>query len=336
MQRRIVATGGAGFIGSHVTVALLEAGYDVTILDNFSNAPRDIADRIARTGAGTPEVIELDCRDAAAVDAAFAGRKIDAVIHLAGKKAVAESVADPLLYYDWNVVSAMTVLQAMQNHGIARFVFSSSATVYGAADIIPTPETAPTHPENPYGQTKRMIEQIIQDHTKAHPDMSAISLRYFNPVGAHHSGHIGERGTGIPANLFPYITQTITGLRPMVQVFGDDYETPDGTGVRDYIHVCDLARGHVCAVDHMLQAGANHGHQIINLGTGTGYSVLDVLAAFQQVCGHDIPHKILPRRAGDVPFYVADPSLAHSALGWQAQSDLVAMCRDHLHHERKQ
>lgn len=335
MKGRIIATGGAGYIGSHVVAELLGAGYQVVILDNFENAPRDIAERISGLGLPAPEVVEADCRDAAALDAVFAAAPVDAVVHFAGKKSVNESVAEPLLYYEWNVTGALRVLEAMQRHGVGRLVFSSSATVYGTTEDTPIPETAPVRPQSPYGQTKRMIEQVIDDLTRARPGFAAVSLRYFNPVGAYPGGRLGEMPSGEPANLFPYVTQTIVGLRPQVRVFGSDYDTPDGTGVRDYVHVCDLARGHLCALGRLFDADAAGQHRIVNLGTGRGYSVLEVISAFGRACGHEVPHALQPRRPGDVARSVADPGLAAALLDWRARFDLDAMCRDHLEAERR-
>jgi len=325
----ILITGGAGFIGAHVAAALSAAGFKVVILDNFENSERDVADRLAAMGVPRPDVVEADVRDAEALDRVFAARPLAAVVHMAGKKAVGESVADPLLYYSANLSGAMELLAAMTRHGVRRLAFSSSATVYGAPERLPIDERAALGPTNPYGRTKLMIEQMIGDVAAADPAFAAISLRYFNPVGAWRGGSIGEAPTGTPNNLFPYIAQVADGSRARVAVFGDDYPTPDGTGVRDYIHVVDLARGHVAAIARLLSPDAEPGHRAINLGTGRGYSVLEALAAFERASGRPIAREIVARRPGDVAACVADPSLAAELLGWRAELDLDDMCADH-------
>ncbi|MBB1498030.1 UDP-glucose 4-epimerase GalE [Paracoccus sp. MC1862] len=328
MKKCILATGGAGYIGSHVVVELLEAGHRVVILDNFENSDRGTVERISRIARGEVELVEGDVRDPDLVVEVLRLHRVDAVIHLAGKKAVGESVADPLLYFHDNLLGAVSLLQAMCAAGVQKLVFSSSATVYGFPKTLPIPETAPTGVTNPYGRTKLMIEEIIDDLTVAEPDFQAISLRYFNPVGAHPSGLIGENPRGTPNNLFPYVAQTAAGLRKAVQVFGSDYDTIDGTGTRDYIHVLDLARGHVAAINHLF-GNSKERHLRINLGTGTGYSVLQILDAFSDACGHRIPREIVARRPGDAAASLADPTLAHRLLGWHATHDLRAMCADH-------
>jgi UDP-glucose 4-epimerase len=325
----ILVTGGAGFIGSHVTAALIESGYSVVILDNFENSSRDIGERLSAMGFGQPAIVSADVRDRAALDQLFASRRIDAVVHMAGKKAVGESVADPLLYYSANLTGAMTLLAAMTRHEVHRLVFSSSATVYGRPERLPIDEAASLGPANPYGRTKLMIEQMIGDLAVAEPDFQAISLRYFNPVGAWRGGLIGEQPKGTPNNLFPYIAQTAFGTRAQVAVFGADYPTPDGTGVRDYVHVVDLARGHVAAINLLMGNTDTAGHRAINLGTGRGYSVLESIAAFEKACKRTIPYNIVARRPGDVAACVADPSLAERLLGWRAELDLDDMCADH-------
>jgi UDP-glucose 4-epimerase len=326
----ILATGGAGYIGSHVAVELLSAGYRVVVLDNFENSERDAIDRINGIGAGEVALVEGDVRDQAVVGDLFQRYPVTAVIHLAGKKAVAESVEKPLLYFDANINGALTLFRAMQAAGVERLVFSSSANVYGVPETLPIDESARTGPTNPYGQTKLMIEQIIDGLVVAEPRLSAISLRYFNPVGAHESGLIGENPRDVPNNLFPYIAQTAARKRRTVQVFGDDYPTRDGTGMRDYIHVVDLARGHVAAVDHMIRGRSQGGeHLRINLGTGQGYTVLEAIAAFSKACGFSIPFEITARRPGDVAASLADPSKAHALLGWRARHGLEKMCADH-------
>lgn len=327
----ILATGGAGYIGSHVVVELAAAGYKVVILDNFENADRAAAIRIPRLAGGEVVLIEGDVRDAVSVEEILRIHHVDAVIHLAGKKAVGESVANPMLYFRDNLLGAVSLLGAMQAAGVARLIFSSSATVYGVPEVLPVAEDAPVRAVNPYGRTKLMIEEMIDDLAASWPDFRGVSLRYFNPVGAHHSGLIGENPSGVPNNLFPYVAQTAAGERERVRIFGGDYATADGTGVRDYIHVVDLARGHVRAVDHVLGRAmlpeANHAK--VNLGTGTGYSVLEVLAAFSAACGFDVPHEIVPRRPGDAAASVADARLAERMLGWHAAHGLDRMCRDH-------
>ncbi len=329
MTLTVLATGGAGYIGSHVVAELLAAGHRAVILDDFSNADPGAVDRIAAIGLGRPECVQGDIRDAAGLDALFRRFPIDAVVHLAGLKAVGESVEDPLRYHDVNLGGAIALFQAMLRHGVRRLVFSSSATVYGLAERSPVDESAPLGATNPYGRTKLYIEGVLDDLVVGEPDFAAISLRYFNPVGAHASGLIGENPRGVPNNLFPFIAQTAAGLRDRLRIYGNDYPTPDGTGVRDYIHVVDLARGHLAALDVLL-AGEGQGRNLpINLGCGRGYSVLESLAAFSAAVGSDIPHEIVGRRAGDVAELVADPRRAADLLGWRAERDLAAMCADH-------
>jgi UDP-glucose 4-epimerase len=325
----VLATGGAGYIGSHVVAELLVGGHRVVVLDDFSNASPDSLERVASLGHGRPELERGDLRDPAALDAAFARGPIEAVIHLAGLKAVGESVAEPLRYWDINIGGTVALLAAMLRHGAGRLVFSSSATVYGEPERNPIAEDARLGPQNPYGRTKLAVEEIIADLVVARPDFAAVSLRYFNPVGAHGSGLIGEDPKGTPNNLFPFIAQTAAGLRDRVRIFGDDYPTPDGTGVRDYIHVVDLARGHLAALDFLL-AGEAAGRSIpINLGGGRGYSVREALAAFSRAVGREIPHEVVARRPGDAAETVADPSRAAALLGWRARLGLDAMCADH-------
>ena len=321
----ILLTGGAGFIGSHTAVSLLNAGQDIVIVDNLYNSSPKVIDRIERITGKRPVFVEADCCDRAAMDRLFSDYDITGVIHFAGLKAVGESVEKPLLYYRNNLDSTLTVLEVMREHNCHQFVFSSSATVYGDQPA-PLYETAQTGGcSNPYGWTKFMIEEILKGACRADPALSVVLLRYFNPIGAHESGLIGENPNGIPNNLMPYITQVASGRLKQLSVFGDDYDTPDGTGVRDYIHVVDLAKGHVKA----LQALERHcGVAIYNLGTGHGYSVLDVVNAFQKATGIPIPYAIKPRRPGDIDIYYSDPTKAKRELGWEAKLSLEDMCAD--------
>lgn len=322
----VLLAGGAGYIGSHTCVELIEAGHDVVIADNYSNSCPEAVKRVEEiTGRSIP-LYEADVCDSEAVDKIFAENKIDAVIHFAGLKAVGESCEKPVEYYRNNIDSTLTLLETMKKYGVNRFIFSSSATVYGTPKTVPLVETMPTgSPTNPYGWTKLMMEQILSDTARANPDMSIVLLRYFNPIGAHKSGRIGEDPNGIPNNLMPYITQVAAGRLEKLGVFGDDYPTHDGTGVRDYIHVVDLAKGHVKAIEY----SADHkGTEIFNLGTGTGYSVLDIVKAFSKVNNIEIPYVIKPRRAGDVAECFADATKAKDVLGWVAENNLEDMCRD--------
>ena len=322
----VLLAGGAGYIGSHTCVELIEAGHSVVVADNFSNSCHEAIKRVEKiTGAQIP-LYEADVCDAAAVEKIFSENKIDAVIHFAGLKAVGESCEKPLLYYRNNIDSTLTLLETMQKYKVNNFIFSSSATVYGTPKIVPLVETMPTgSPTNPYGWTKLMMEQILTDTANANPDMSIVILRYFNPIGAHKSGLIGEDPNGIPNNLMPYITQVAAGRLPQLGVFGDNYPTHDGTGVRDYIHVVDLAKGHVKAIDY---SGEHKGVEIVNLGTGTGYSVLDIVKAFEKVNNIKIPYVIKPRRAGDIAECYANAGKAERVLGWKAEKDLEEMCYD--------
>ncbi len=335
MPRTILATGAAGFIGSHVCVELMAAGYAVVVLDNFSNSHPEAVRRVAALGHGTPALVEGDVRDPATLDRLFSHHAVDAVIHLAGLKAVGESTEIPDHYYDVNVGGTVRLCQAMIRHGVGKLVFSSSATVYGDPATTPIREDFPTGATNPYGRSKLMIEQIITDVAAARADWEAISLRYFNPVGAHASGTIGEDPRGIPNNLFPYIAQVAVGRRDRLRVFGNDYPTHDGTGVRDYIHVVDLARGHVAALDFLFSGRADPGrHLFVNLGTGRGYSVLDVVGAWSAAVGRDIPYEIVGRRPGDIATCYADPTRARDLFGWTAEHGIAAMCRDHWRWQR--
>lgn len=321
----ILLTGGAGFIGSHTAVSLLNAGLEIVIVDNLYNSSPKVIDRIETITGKRPAFVEADCCDKAAMDKVFSNYDITGVIHFAGLKAVGESVQKPLLYYRNNLDSTLTVLEVMRAHNCHQFVFSSSATVYGDQPA-PLYETAQTgNCSNPYGWTKFMIEEILKSACAADPTLSVVLLRYFNPIGAHESGLIGENPNGIPNNLMPYITQVASGRLKQLSVFGDDYDTPDGTGVRDYIHVVDLAKGHVAAVNYLAD---HHGCEIINLGTGVGYSVLDMVKAFEKANGIEIPYRIAPRRPGDIATCYADPSKAKELLHWTAEKTLEDMCRD--------
>jgi UDP-glucose 4-epimerase len=322
----VLVTGGAGYIGSHSCVELLAAGYDIVVVDDLSNSSVVAIDRVQELSAGKLEFHRVDLRDRVALDAVFAAGDVDTVVHFAGLKAVGESVAEPLRYYETNVGGTISLLQTMQAHGVTRFVFSSSATVYGAPDAVPITETAPLGPINPYGRTKLYIEEILRDVAATSPAWRVALLRYFNPVGAHPSGLIGEDPQGVPNNLMPFIMQVAVERLPEIRVFGNDYPTPDGTGVRDYVHVVDLARGHVNAVRALDNLEGCHA---INLGTGRGYSVMEVIGAASKAVGRDLPYSVAARRPGDAATVYADPSLARSMLGWTAELSLAAMARDH-------
>ncbi|MBE3596804.1 MAG: UDP-glucose 4-epimerase GalE [Hydrogenibacillus sp.] len=322
---RVLLTGGAGYIGAHVAVALLARGHDVVILDNFSNSKRAVLERIERIAGRAMPSYAVDLVDLSATADVFEREAIDGVVHLAGLKAVGESVEQPFRYYRNNLIGTLHLLEAMQRFGVSVLVFSSSATVYGDVSAPPFTETMPTAPTNPYGRTKRMIEQMLEDIAESRADVSFIALRYFNPVGAHESGLIGEDPAGAPNNLMPYVAQVAVGRRERLYIFGDDYPTPDGTGVRDYIHVMDLAEGHVRALEF---AAERRGYDVFNLGTGRGASVLEVVRTFEAVSGREIPYVFAPRRPGDVAVSYADPSKAERLLGWRATRDLAAMCRD--------
>ena len=321
----ILLTGGAGFIGSHTCVELLNAGYEPVIADNFYNSSEAVLARLETITGKAVRCYNVDVCDAAALDKVFDNHTFEAVIHFAGYKAVGESVVKPLEYYRNNLDSTLTLCETMRKHGVKRFVFSSSATVYGNTQTMPLLETMPTGCTNPYGWTKYMIEQILQDVAKAYPDWAVALLRYFNPIGAHKSGLIGEDPVGIPNNLMPFIAQVASGKLEKVRVFGDDYPTPDGTGVRDYIHVVDLAKGHVAACDYLK---GHTGCEVFNLGTGVGYSVLDLIRTFEKVNGIHIPYEVIERRAGDIATCYADATRAHEMLHWQAEKSLEDMCRD--------
>lgn len=322
----ILVTGGAGYIGSHTCVELLNNGYEVVIVDNLYNSRRVAVERIEQITGRKVRFYEIDCLDEAAMDRVFSENTIDAAIHFAGYKAVGESVAKPIEYYHNNIESTLTLIKCMRKAGVYNIVFSSSATVYGDPAEIPITENCPKGiPTNPYGWTKSMIEQMLTDLYTSDNNWNIVLLRYFNPVGAHESGLIGEDPKGIPNNLTPYITQVAIGKLEKLGVFGNDYDTPDGTGVRDYIHVVDLAKGHVSAIKYM---NGRSGVNIFNLGTGIGYSVMDVLHAFEKAVGREIPYEIKPRRAGDVAACYSDASKALRELGWKAEYGIDRMCED--------
>lgn len=323
----VLVTGGTGYIGSHTVVALISAGYDPVIVDNLSNSKASVLGHIAEITGKRPPFYEIDLRDRAALDAVFQKHQIASVIHFAGFKAVGESVADPLHYYENNIDSTLSLCFVMDKHSVKNIIFSSSASVYGDASIIPIPENCPPAPTNPYGRTKLMIEQILQDIHVADPAWRIALLRYFNPVGAHESGLIGEDPQGIPNNLMPYISQVAVGRRELINVFGNDYPTSDGTGVRDYIHVMDLAEGHVAALKN-IETDTFLTPQIINLGTGCGYTVIEILRAFEKASGKAIPYHITNRRPGDIAACYADTSLAQKLLEWKARRNLADICDD--------
>lgn len=323
----ILVTGGAGYIGSHTCVELLNAGYEITVVDNLYNSSPKSLDRVKELTGKDFKFYECDIRDTDGMDKIFKENKIDAVIHFAGLKAVGESCEKPLEYYDNNIGGTLKLCEVMRNNNCKNIVFSSSATVYGMNNISPLKETMKTGgTTNPYGTTKYMIEIILEDLCKADSEWNVTLLRYFNPIGAHKSGKIGENPNGIPNNLMPYITQVAIGKREFLSVYGDDYDTHDGTGVRDYIHVVDLAEGHVKAVDNILEG--NKGVQVFNLGTGVGYSVLDIVKSFNKAYGKELPYKIAPRRPGDIATCYSDPAKAKEVLGWTAKRGIEEMCED--------
>lgn len=329
----ILVTGGAGYIGSHTCVELLNAGYDVVIIDNLYNSNQKAVDRIEEITGKKAKFYPDDMMDRAAVKRVFDENKIDAVIHFAGLKAVGESVHKPIEYYRTNIGSTLNLTDEMRAHGCKNIIFSSSATVYGDPAEIPITENCPKGTcTNPYGWTKWMQEQILTDIHTADPEWNVILLRYFNPIGAHKSGLIGEDPKGIPNNLLPYVAQVAIGKLPEINVFGNDYDTPDGTGVRDYIHVVDLARGHVKAIERFAK---KDGVFICNLGTGHGYSVLDVIHAFEKACGKELPYVIRERRPGDIATCYSSPAKAEKELGWTAEFDLEDMCRDSWNWQQK-
>ncbi len=323
MSRTILVTGGAGYIGSHTCIALLERGNTVVVVDDFSNSSRRAIETVEALSGQGVELIDADLTDPAAATSIFADHRIEAVVHFAGLKAVGESWEQPLRYYQTNLGSTMNLLDAMAKAEVFDFVFSSSATVYGDPEVLPIPETASLGATNPYGRTKLMIEEICRDIAKSDDRWRMTMLRYFNPVGAHPSGDLGEDPSGPPNNLVPFVMQVAVGRRPMVNVYGNDYDTPDGTGVRDYIHVIDLAFGHLAALEHL-----EHGCTEYNLGTGNGASVLDIIEAAELASGRPVPYEIKPRRAGDIATSLADPRLANEKLEWRADRGMESMLRD--------
>ncbi|WP_255473162.1 UDP-glucose 4-epimerase GalE [Rummeliibacillus sp. SL167] len=323
--KHILVTGAAGYIGSHACIELLEAGFQIIALDNLSNSCQISLQKVQEITGKTFPFIKGDIRDKSTLDQLFTDYEIDGVIHFAGLKAVGESVENPLAYYENNVLGSIKLLQSMQQHQVKKIVFSSSATVYGIPDEVPIDETYPLSAINPYGQTKLMIEQVLQDIAHADPEWHIALLRYFNPIGAHESGKIGENPSGIPNNLMPYITQVAVGKRQVLSIFGDDYDTPDGTGVRDYIHVVDLAKGHLKALEYLSD---HKGIAAFNLGTGTGHSVLELVHAFEKATGKKIPYQIVDRRPGDSAVCYADTTKAEQLLHWKAQFDIERMCKD--------
>ncbi|OIQ87101.1 UDP-glucose 4-epimerase [mine drainage metagenome] len=322
---RILVTGGAGYIGSHTVVALLEAGHQVAVLDNLSNSDIAVINRVKQITGKSPAFFKADVRDGSALGNIFSHFRPEAVIHFAGLKAVGESVQQPLRYYEWNVGGSVALFQAMDQAGVRTLIFSSSATVYGDPKEVPIPENAPIAPTSPYGHSKAMIEQVLADVAAANPEWRIARLRYFNPVGAHESGLIGESPNDVPNNLMPYISQVAVGKLNELRIFGGDYATEDGTGVRDYIHVMDLAQGHMAALDFL---EGQTGLHTINLGTGRGCSVLEIVKAFEKASGQHVPYRIVERRPGDVALCFSDPSEAERLLGWKARYSLEDMCRD--------
>ncbi len=319
---KILVTGGAGFIGSHTVLELLNKNYEVVVVDNFSNSSFESIRRVQKITGKTVTFYETDIRDRAAMEKIFAEHKFDAVIHFAAFKAVGESCRMPLKYYENNISGTVSLLQIMEKYNVKKIIFSSSATVYGDPERLPLDENCRLSTTNPYGSTKLMMENIMQDVQKADKEWNIILLRYFNPVGAHESGLIGEDPKGIPNNLMPYVAQVASGKLQCINVFGNDYDTPDGTGVRDYIHVVDLALGHIAAIEHCNEAGVH----IYNLGTGHGYSVLDMIHAFEKACGKELPYKICERRPGDVAACYACPDKAKKELHWEAKFGIEEMC----------
>lgn len=322
----VLVTGGAGYIGSHTCVSLIDAGHTPVILDNFYNSKPSVLDEIEKITGKRPALYTADLRNVPDLDQCFSENAFDAVIHFAALKAVGESVSNPLSYYDNNLIGTIALLHAMEKHNVRRLVYSSSATVYGTRNPVPFREDAEVlQPINPYGQTKAMTERMLLDIAASNPAWSFVLLRYFNPVGAHKSGRIGEEPQGVPNNLMPYVAEVAAGMRDKVYVFGDDYDTPDGTGVRDYLHVVDLAEGHIAALEY---AASHTGAEAVNLGTGKGYSVYELIHAYEKAYGHAIPYEVIERRAGDIAFCYADTAKATKLLGWTAKRDMEEMCLD--------
>ncbi|UNS95030.1 UDP-glucose 4-epimerase GalE [Streptomyces tubbatahanensis] len=333
MPTKVLVTGGAGFIGSHTCVELLQHGYEVVVADDLSNSsPRALERAAGIARVGTPELCVIDIRDGAALSQVFADHRIDAVIHFAAKKAVGESVRLPIEYYDTNVGGTTALLSVMREHEVGRLVFSSSCSVYGSTTKVPLTESDPVSPTNPYASSKWMCEQILADTCRRLPSLQVLSLRYFNPVGAHPSGLLGENPHGVPGNLMPYVARVAAGQLERLSIFGDDYPTPDGTGVRDYVHVMDVAEGHRLALEHLQ---GERGMRTFNLGTGVGSSVLDLVAAFEAASGRRVPYRITGRRPGDVATLVADPTAVSRAWNWTTKRDLAAMCRDAWHFQTR-
>lgn len=331
---KILLTGGMGFIGSHTAVVLQEAGHIPVLFDNLSNAAPSVVERIERITGHAPKFIEGDIRDGALLEKVLREEAIDAVIHFAGLKSVGESVEKPLEYFDNNLTGTLRLLEAMRATGVKRLIFSSSSTVYGTPAHLPLKESDPTgEATNPYGRTKLMIEEMLSDLCHADPTWSVVCLRYFNPIGAHPSGLIGDDPNGIPNNLLPYVSRVANGRLPYLNIFGNDYDTPDGTGVRDYIHVMDLARGHAAALPYCM---SHEGWKAVNLGCGRGYSVLEIVAAFEKASGRKVPVKFAPRRAGDIAANWCDPTLARDLFGWKAELTIDDMCRDAWNFESRQ
>ena len=329
----ILVTGGAGYIGSHTCVELLNAGYEIVIADNMDNAKPQALDAIRTITGKDFAFYQIDLRDRAAMEDMFEKENIDAVIHFAGLKAVGESVAKPLMYYNNNLYGFIVLAETMEKYGVGKLVFSSSATVYGMNNPVPFREEMPTSATNPYGYTKVMIEQMLNDICVAHPEWAVCKLRYFNPIGAHESGLIGEDPNGIPNNLMPYVARVAAGKLKELSVFGDDYDTPDGTGVRDYIHVVDLAKGHLAALSYIEN---NAGCEAVNLGTGRGTSVLELVHAFEKASGQKVPYRIVDRRPGDIATCYAEPEKAATLLKWHAEKNIDDMCRDSWHFQEMQ
>lgn len=327
-EMNILVTGGAGYIGSHACIELIQQGYDVIVVDNLSNSKQEVLEAIREITGKQPLFYKIDLKDQVALEQVFKEQRIDAVIHFAGLKAVGESVEKPLLYYEENLNMTFTLCKIMKKYEVKRLIFSSSATVYGKPKEIPIKEESPLCPLNPYGKTKYMIEELLKDLYAADPTWHTIILRYFNPIGAHESGKIGENPIGTPQNLIPYIGKVAVGELEYVHIFGDDYETPDGTGVRDYIHVVDLAKGHLCALERVMQG---KGIEVFNLGTGTGYSVYEVIRIYEQVAHRHIHYEVMERRPGDIGTCYASADKAHDLLGWQASYSIEEMCRDSWH-----